>query len=61
MRRREFITLLGGAAALPFTARAQQRTMPAIGFHNGGLPDGRADLETALRRIDVGDERCATG
>jgi ABC-type uncharacterized transport system substrate-binding protein len=50
MRRREVIALLGGAAAWPLAARAQQSGIPIVGYLNGGSPEASANQVAAFRQ-----------
>ena len=50
MRRREFIGLLGCSVAWPLAARAQQPTMPVIGFVSGRSPGNSLPNITAFRK-----------
>jgi len=50
MKRRDFITFIGGAAALPLAANAQQPGIPVVGFLHYGSPETYAHIVSAFRQ-----------
>jgi putative ABC transport system substrate-binding protein len=57
VRRREFISLLCGAAAWPLVAQAQQSSMRRIGFLSGGLTPGDPDTQASITAFQQGLEQ----
>src|ERR1700747_2477683 len=66
LKRRDFITLLGSAAAWPIAARAQQAALPVVAFVDGGSPGRRFDntrdvaFQTGLNEIGYVDGKNVT-
>jgi putative tryptophan/tyrosine transport system substrate-binding protein len=50
MRRRDFITLVGSAAAIPLAAHAQQQALPVVAFVRDGSPEANARYVAAFRK-----------
>src|SRR5215471_5193181 len=50
LKRREFISLIGGAVVWPIAARSQQPGMPVIGYLSGRSPEAEASFLSAFRK-----------
>jgi len=62
IRRRELLVALGGAAAWPLAARAQQPAMPVIGFLNTASPQGyERELSAFLKGLGIGPTDVSPG
>ena len=55
MKRRDFITLLGGAVAWPLAARAQQPAIPIVGYFYEGVPEASGSTGAAAFRKGLGE------